>query len=56
VKSVFHYLGGSDRFAATVQPVTPPRRLLRTEADLDKWVAEVRKAVLAKLRNGPVQL
>lgn len=39
-----------------VQPVTPPRRILRTEADLDAWVAEVRKTVLAKLPDGPVQL
>jgi len=26
------------------------------EADLDAWVAEVRKVVLGKLHNGPVQL
>lgn len=40
----------------SVQPVTPPRRLLRSEADLDKWVADVRKAVMEKLRDGPVQI
>ena len=39
-----------------VQPVTPPRRILRTESDLEAWVDEVRKAVLAKLADGPVQL
>ncbi len=39
-----------------VQPVSPPRRILRSEADLETWVAEVRKAVLAKLPDGPVQL
>jgi hypothetical protein len=38
------------------QPVTPPRRLLRTEADLEIWLADVRKAVMEKLGNGPVQL
>jgi hypothetical protein len=36
--------------------VTPPRRILRTESDLETWVDEVRKAVLAKLADGPVQL
>jgi glutathione S-transferase len=40
----------------TVQPVTPPRRLVRSEADLDAWLAEVRAAVLSKLPAGPVQL
>jgi hypothetical protein len=40
----------------SVQPVTPPRRILRSEADLEAWLAEVRSAVLAKLSNGPVQL
>lgn len=39
-----------------VQPVAMPHRILRTEADLDDWIAEVRKAVLAKLNEGPVQL
>lgn len=39
-----------------VQPITPPHRILRDEADLDAWVAEVRKTVLAKLADGPVQL
>lgn len=39
-----------------VQPVTPPRRILRNEADLDAWVAEVRKTVLTKLAEGPVQI
>jgi len=40
----------------SVQPVTPPRRILRSEADLETWLAEVRSAVLAKLPDGPVQL
>lgn len=39
-----------------VQPVTPPHRILRDEADLDAWLAEVRQTVLAKLADGPVQL
>lgn len=39
-----------------VQPITPPRRIVRTEGDLDAWMAEVRGAVLAKLADGPVQL
>ena len=39
-----------------VQSLTPPHRILRNEADLDAWVAEVRKAILAKLPDGPVQL
>lgn len=39
-----------------VQPVTAPHRILRDEADLEAWLAEVRKAVLAKLHEGPVQL
>lgn len=39
-----------------VQPITPPRRILRSEADLDAWLAEVRQTVVAKLNNGPVQI
>ncbi|WP_187292323.1 hypothetical protein [Candidatus Symbiobacter mobilis] len=39
-----------------VQPVTPPYRILRDEADLDAGLAEVRTAVIQKLANGPVQL
>lgn len=39
-----------------VQPVTPPHCILRDEADLEAWLAEVRKVVLGKLPNGPVQL
>ena len=46
----------SKKLEPSVQPVTPPRRLLRTEADLDKWVADVRKAVMEKLGDGPVQI
>jgi hypothetical protein len=38
----------------SVQASHSPRRLLRCEADV--WVAEVRKAMLVKLPNGPVQL
>ena len=40
----------------TVQPVTPPRRVVRSEADLDAWLAEVKTVVLEKLPSGPVQL
>jgi hypothetical protein len=39
-----------------VQSVAMPRRTVRTLADLDAWLAEVRKSVLAKLSDGPVQL
>jgi len=39
-----------------VQPVSAPHRILRNEADLDAWLAEVRQTVLAKLSDGPVQL
>jgi hypothetical protein len=46
----------SKKLEPSVQPVTPPRRLLRSEGDLNAWVAEVRKAVLAKRPDGPVQL
>ncbi|MEF8718470.1 MAG: hypothetical protein V5B44_12400 [Candidatus Accumulibacter necessarius] len=40
----------------TVQPIAPPRRIVRNEADLDAWLSEVRTSVLAKLPAGPVQL
>ena len=40
----------------TVQPISPPRRIVRSEADLDAWLGEVRNAVLEKLPTGPVQL
>lgn len=40
----------------TVQSIAPPRRIVRNEADLDAWLAEVRTSVLAKLPAGPVQL
>lgn len=39
-----------------VQPVTPPHRILRDEADLDAWLAEMRTSIMEKLRNGPVQI
>jgi hypothetical protein len=39
-----------------VQPVVIPRRLLRTEAELDLWLDEVRTAVRGKLGDGPVQV
>jgi hypothetical protein len=40
----------------TVQAVSPPRRILRSEVDLDPWLADVRQAVLEKLPEGPVQI
>ena len=46
----------SKKLEPTVQPVATPRRILRTEADLDAWMDEVRATVLAKLADGPVQL
>lgn len=39
-----------------VQPVTPPHCILRNEADLEAWLAEVRTSILEKLPNGPVQI
>lgn len=39
-----------------VQPVTTPRCIIRSEADLDDWVNTVRKSVLDKLSSGPVQI
>lgn len=39
----------------TVQPYAIPVRMVRTEPELDAWLAEVRQAVLAKLDHGPVQ-
>ncbi len=39
----------------TVQPYSAPARMVRTEVELDAWLAEVRLAVLAKLPSGPVQ-
>lgn len=39
-----------------VQPVTPPRRIVRDAADLEAWLAEVRTTVMTKLADGPVQL
>lgn len=39
-----------------LQPYTAPQRIVRNEAELDAWLAEVRQAALAKLKVGPVQL
>jgi hypothetical protein len=39
-----------------VQTLTPPHRILRDEADLDAWLAEVRTVVIKKLPDGQVQL
>ena len=46
----------SKKLEPSVQPVTTPRRILRTEADLDAWMGEVRATVLTKLADGPVQI
>lgn len=46
----------AQKLEPTVQPVTAPRRILRSEADLEAWLAEVRKSVLDKLPDGPVQI
>ena len=40
----------------TVQLVAPPRRIVRSVADLETWLSEVRQSVLTKLPDGPVQL
>lgn len=39
----------------TVQPYAAPARMVRSEAELDAWLHEVRQAVAAKLKSGPVQ-
>jgi hypothetical protein len=39
----------------TVQPYAAPSRMVRSEAELDAWLDEVRQAVKAKLQSGPVQ-
>ena len=38
-----------------VQPYHAPQRMVRNEAELDAWLAEVRAAALAMLPAGPVQ-
>lgn len=38
-----------------VQSVSMPHRIVRSEADLDAWLTEVRTSVLDKLTRGPVQ-
>jgi len=43
------------KLESKAQAVTPPRRILRSEADLETWVAEVRKSVLKKLPNSPAK-
>jgi len=39
----------------TVQAYAAPARMVRSEVEVDAWLAEVRQAVKAKLANGPVQ-
>jgi hypothetical protein len=39
----------------TVQPYAAPARMVRSEAELETWLDEVRQAVKAKLKSGPVQ-
>ncbi len=39
----------------TVQPYSAPTRMVRSEAELEVWLDEVRQAVKAKLKSGPVQ-
>jgi hypothetical protein len=38
-----------------VQAIAVPQRIVRSEAELDAWLAEVRTSALAKLAAGPVQ-
>ena len=38
-----------------VQSVSMPHRIVRSEADLDAWLTEVKKNVLDKLHKWPVQ-
>ena len=46
----------SRKLEPSVQLVTAPRCILRSEADLDAWLTDVREAVLEKLLDGPVQI
>ena len=46
----------SKKLEPKVQPYAVPPRIVRDEAELDAWLAEVRAAALAKLALGPVQL
>ena len=39
----------------TVQSYAAPARMVRDDAELETWLDEVRKAVQAKLKTGPVQ-
>jgi hypothetical protein len=55
-QTILERLKAAQKLEPKVQPLTPPHRILHNEADLDAWVAEVRKAVLTKLADGPVQL
>ena len=49
-------VAGARKLEPKVQQVQVPSRMVRTEAELDAWLAEVRQAALAKLQIGPVQL
>jgi len=44
------------RLEPALQHVTVPSRIVHSEAELDRWLAEVRAAAVAKLAAGPVQL
>ena len=46
----------SQKLEPKVQPYAVPQRIVRDEAELDAWLAEVRAAALARLALGPVQL
>ena len=38
-----------------MQPYAASARMVRSEAELDAWLGEVRQAVQAKLKSSPVQ-
>ncbi len=45
-----------DGTQAKVQPLTPPHRILRNEADLDAWIVEIRQTIVTKLKDGHIQI
>jgi hypothetical protein len=46
----------SKKLEPKIQPYAAPQRIVRNEAELDAWLAEVREAAMVRLQSGPVQL
>jgi len=47
-------LGAAKLLEPEVQAVRLPSRTLKTESDVEQWIAEARSVLLEKLKNGPV--